>query len=90
MKNEENSTPVKEKKKYDPRTGYEFVPAWLILSMMGAKVLSYLSPYYAAMFLSQENIGLIMSIRQDDAFNMILATLVGYFIREKIGNLPTK
>lgn len=88
MKDENKSEKIK--KKYDPRSGYEFVPAWLMLSMMLAKLLAFLSPFFAAMFLSQEKAGLIMAIPSDDTFNMLLATLVGFFIRENIGKVKEK
>ena len=79
----EDETKLEEK--YDPRAEYEWVPAVLVVTMMIFKCLAFISPYLAALFLNENELGLILAISSDETFNMILVTLVGFWIGKKVG-----
>lgn len=71
-------------KSYDPRIAYEWVPAFLVVVMVIFKCFTYFSPYIAALLLDAEQVGLILTISSDETFNMILVTLIGFWIGKKV------
>ena len=93
MNEEERKLAVEEMVRngnYDPRIEYGYVPVLLVLLMITSKCFAYSSPYIAALFLTPEKVGLALSIQADATFDMLLATLVGYFVRGVVDKAGSK
>lgn len=64
---------------YNPKQGFEWVPAILALTLTVAKIGLVLMPYFAALKLTTEQAAVMASIVTDQGFDMIWASSVTYW-----------
>ena len=70
---------------FDPRKGFEIVPAFLVIILVIVKCIAYLSPYIAAFSTDQQAVGLISSIAADETYNIILGMSITFWFGKKVG-----
>lgn len=56
----------------------------ITLTMFGGFVLSYIMPYLLAAFGSENQLGLSLTIPANETYNILIASILGFWIRGKI------
>lgn len=70
--------------KYDPRSKYDGVPAFMTVVLTSAQVIILLLPILLIKFLDPSEFAILSQIAPSETFNNVWLTLVGFWVGKQV------